>query len=439
MRKIVKMSIVAATLVATSSMAADKGIDIVTTGQAVVYYQSQAGNGNGEDNLFNNKKSFANVGLQLNLDADLKNNFTFGSQLNYLGTAGLEKNVVNGVMQDDNNEDSQFYLSQLYVAKKMGNTNVKVGRQELPMSLSPFAYSEDWSVFKNTFDAILAVNTDIKDTTLVGAYVSGGNYNTPNNASMADFGNLTVGGVKNSNPADTIKYEEMDVQGTAYMLTAQNKSIPMATVTATYYGVQNILLDNTAGAKAFADANILWGDVAISDKSLPMGLSVGIQGGAIMPDSASTLDDTKAFGAKVSIKPMDSLGLTLAYSHVNDGAVALVNVGGIKTPLYTQMIGNQTAISKDANTFMVKADYDMGEYGAITLQDGYTKGGDANRDSVGRVGTDVNNNDLELIYKIKAGGVQYYAAFINRTWSEEKLADGQDSENWVRVWGRYNF
>ena len=429
MRKLVKMSIVAASLVATSAMAADKGIDIAVTGQAALYYQTVAGNGNGEENLFDSSKSRANAGLQLNLDADLKNNFTFGSQITYLGTAGLQKNLVdhtpqniNGAVGTSNGINDDIYLSQLYVAKKIANTTVKIGRQELPMSLSPFAYSEDWSVFKNTFDAILAVNTDLPDTTVVGAYVSGGNYNGPIDQNMAQFGDLLVTGNDGSTAA---------VESTAYMATVQNKSIPMATVTATYYSVSNVRADATATV----DADIVWGDVTITDKSLPMGLTVGLQGGSMMVD-ASGAKDTNAFGAKVSIKPINPLTLCLAYSSVNDGDVALVNVGGVKTPLYTQMIANQDPISMDADTIMVKAAYDMGEYGSVTLQDGFTSAGDVNRENRGGKQTDYN--DLELIYKIKSGGVQYFAAIVNRSWSED-TATGMDNQNWIRVWGRYNF
>ncbi len=422
MRNMVKMSIVAASLIATSAMAADKGIDIVTNGQAVVYYQTAAGNGNGEQDLFNDSTSRANIGLQLDLSADLKNNFTFGSQINYLGTSGLEKNLVGNTMQDVDaktgsaNISDDIYLSQLYVAKKMGNTNVKIGRQELPLSLSPFAYSEDWNVFKNSFDAVLAVNSDIPNTTLVGAYVAGGNYNGLA-SDMSNYGDLKV--TINS----TTKYE---IDSTAYMATVQNKSIPMATVTATYYAVSNVA--------ATVDADIVWGDVTISDKSLPMGLTVGLQGGSIMPDSG--LDDTNAFGAKINIKPISPLALCLAYSYVNDGAVALVNVGGVKTPLYTQMIANQDPISKDASTIMLQAAYDMGANGSIILQDGFTTAGDANRENRGGVDTDYN--DLELIYKIKSGGVQYFAAIVNRSWSEETATE-MDNQNWVRFWARYNF
>ena len=412
MRNMVKMSIVAASLIATSAMAADKGIDITTTGQAVVYYQTLANNGAGAPDLFDQATAKANAGVQLNLDADLKNNFTFGSQINYLGTLGLEKNVVSGTMQNtnggitENNIADDIYLSQIYVAKKIGNTNVKLGRQELPQSLSPFAYSEDWNVFKNSFDAVLAVNSDIPNTTLVGAYVAKGNYNNVG-SNMSSYGDI-------STTAGT-------VSDTAYMVTAQNKSIPMATVTATYYSVSNV-----AGS---VDADILWGDVAIAGKDLPMGLNFGIQGGQIAPDLTGA-KDTNALGLQAGIKPISALTLTAAYTTVDDGTVGVKNTGGIKTPLYTQMILNQTSLYSDNDTYMLKAAYSLGTAGTIIAQGTMT---DDNRN----IAIPKDMTDLELVYKVKAGGVDFLAAYVNQSWDAAAgAADGQDL---IRVVARYNF
>ncbi|OHE15617.1 MAG: hypothetical protein A2540_01280, partial [Sulfurimonas sp. RIFOXYD2_FULL_37_8] len=402
----------AASLIATSAMAADKGIDVVTTGQAVVYYQTLANNGAGAPDLFDQATARANAGVQLNLDADLKNGFSFGSQINYLGTLGLEKNVVSGTMQNtngnitENNIADDIYLSQIYVAKKIGNTNVKLGRQELPQSLSPFAYSEDWNVFKNSFDAILAVNSDIPNTTLVGAYVAKGNYNNVG-SNMSSYGDI-------STTAGT-------VSDTAYMVTAQNKSIPMATVTATYYAVSNV-----AGS---VDADILWGDVAIAGKDLPMGLNFGIQGGQIAPDLTGA-KDTNALGLQAGIKPVDALTLTAAYTTVNDGTVGVKNTGGIKTPLYTQMILNQASLYSDNDTYMLKAAYSLGTAGTIIAQGTMTED---NRN----IAIPKDMTDLELIYKVKAGGVDFLAAYVNQSWDAAAgAADGQDL---IRLVARYNF
>jgi hypothetical protein len=421
------VSLAAASLIVTSAVAADKGIDIVTTGQAVVYYETHQTNGNndnltGQDDtkMFDQQSSNANVGVQLNLDADLKNNFTFGSQLTYLGTMGLEKNLVGAVKQGGgvattSDARDQIALTKIFVAKKIGNTTVKVGRQELPKSLSPFAFSEGWNVFKNTFDAALVVNTDIPDTTVVGAYVGGGNSST----NIQNIDNL-IGGA---------------VTGTAYMLTVANKSIPMTAITLSYYDLAQI----AAFTKGDNGARAMWANVAVAGKDLPMGLKVGLQGGQMNPEE-KTYDSTEAIGAKVGLKPMDALSLCLAYTSVNgndnEGNLAMKNTGGIKTPLYTQMVYNQDAIALDANTFMVKAAYNTGDYGTITAQYAGTSAGKSNL--MNRAGQETDYGELDLVYKIKAAGVQYFAAFINRSWSEKNTATA-DQDNRLRLWARYNF
>ena len=411
------VSIAAVSLIVSSAMAADKGIDIVTTGQAVLYYNAAATNASSpnDQDLFGtgaNDNTRANAGIQLNMDADLKNGFTFGSTLNYLGTLGLEKNVVTATMQNTAATQSDIYLSQLFIAKKIANTTFKLGRQELPQSLSPFAYSEGWNVFTNTFDAMLVINSDIPDTTLVGAYVSKTNGNGFGN-DMSTFNDLSV----NNNAITGVPGASVD--GTAYMLTAQNKSIPMTTVTASYYDVAQV-----GGGEG---ASILWGDVAVADKSLPMGLKLGVQGGQIAPE-ASGSNDTDAFGVKVGIAPIENLTLCAAYTSVNDGDVQVRNTGGVKTPLYTQLVGNQASIALDNNTYMLKAAYNTGDYGTVILQ-----GTQTSDESI----ADRDLTNIELVYKVQAGGVDFLAAYINQAWSE-KVAT-VDAQDIVRVVARYNF
>jgi hypothetical protein len=405
------ISLATASLIASSAMAADKGIDFTTTGQAVVYYQT---NGQGDADLFSQDSSRANIGLQLNIGADLGNSFTFGSQINYLGTAGLEKNLVSDTLQSTTgvgamgNISDEITLSKIFVAKQIANTTVKIGRQELPKSLSPLAFSEDWNVFKNTFEAILVVNSDVPDTTIVAAYVGQSNANL--GANMATFNNLTA----------VTTLGSASVNGTAYMLTAQNTSLPMTTVTASYYTMNKITGANGNRADA------LWLDAKIADKSLPMGLNVGLQYGSIMPDLAITTaeEDTTAFGVKVAAKPMDALSLTAAFTSVDEGTVAIKNVGtGIKTPLYTQMVFNQNYISLASDTIMVKGAYSLGDAGTVIAQFSSSTAANAADDYL----------DMELLYKVKAGGVNFLAAYLNTTVGDTEAV------NTVRVWARYAF
>ena len=461
------ISLATASLIASTAMAADKGIDIVTTGQAVVYYETNDGNGvdavtnKDESSLFRDANSNANVGVQLNLNADLGNNFSFGAQLSYLDALGLNKNLVgdtrvkqvggsipNTQALGATDTTNDLALTKIFVAKKVGNTTVKIGRQELPKSLSPLAYSEGWSVFKNTFEAVLLVNSDIPDTTLVGAYVGGGT------------------GMDLSNSDDlvaTTTAGNLAVNGTAYMLTAQNKSIPMTTVTASYYALSHIGQDATIGATG-VHADALWVDAQVAGKDLPLGLKVGLQAGNISPDNytvgggaiAVPMTDTTAFGAKVSLKPVDALSLCAAFTSVDGAnidatgtvtkhAVAIKNTGtGVKTPLYTQMIANQDAIALDGDTFMLKAAYSLGDNGTVIVQGTYTAAGKSNANTyTDNAGREQGNDytDLELVYKFKSGGVQYFAAYVNQTWDSVDFGSvgQQDNNDKIRVWARYAF
>jgi hypothetical protein len=76
-----------------------------------------------------------------------------------------------------------------------------------------------------------------------------------------------------------------------------------------------------------------------------------------------------------------------------------------------------------------------------------TSAGDAN---INKIGCDadgknckgVDYNELDVIYKVKAGGVTYWASAMLISTSEEAGiigAPNADNTAKVRLWGRYNF
>lgn len=425
------ISLATASLIASSAMAADKGIEFTTHGQAVLYYQTATDGASGSADLFHKDASTANVGVQLDITSDLGNGFAFGSQISYLGTDGLEKNLVSDTKQvsafDDNKKiienggagldaanstTNQLMLTKIYVAKKIANTTVKLGRQELPKALSPLAFSEGWNVFKNTFDAALVVNTDIPKTTLVAAYVG-----RSTGMDLSSVGNLSV----SSSAGD------LAVAKTAYMITAQNTALPMTTVTASYYAL--------AGVDTVHSADAIWFDAKIADKSLPMGLKVGVQTGMIMPDKVA--DDTTAFGAKAGISPIKNVTVCGAFSFVNgnkDGkpqaAVKNTIEGAGNTPLYTQMIANKDAIALDNMTYKIKGSYSLNNYGTVTAQAAYTDAGSINLN-----GNGTDYTEFDLMYTTNVGGVDLLAAYVYQDWDTKN----DKSEDIIRVVARYNF
>jgi hypothetical protein len=164
------------------------------------------------------------------------------------------------------------WISEAYLTYGTGNTSIKAGRQTLPQALSPFAYSENWNVFANTFDSVLVVNTDISNTTLVGAWVAGGNVNSFGMTNLSDFNSL--------NGDDGV-----------YMITAQNKSIADLTLTGSYYYAKDFGARNMLGT---GDLDALWGDAAYNAGDF----GVAIQGGTL---EAGALD-MNAFGANLLVQ-----------------------------------------------------------------------------------------------------------------------------------------
>jgi len=288
-----------------------------------------------------------------------------------------------------------------------GNTSIKAGRQELPKALSPFAYSEDWNVFKNTFDAVVVVNSDLPDTTLVGAWVYRNN--------------------KNGMHADMSAFNALNNHDGVFMLTAQNKSIENLTLTASWYFAKDMLDDVNNTKKE--DLNILWADAQYDAGSF----NVGLQGGTAKSDAFNPKDDIVAFGAKVGGK-FNGVNVMAAYSNVNNGGGSLkgvFNVGGETSALYTDTAVNQLLVGNplevDANKFVVSA--------GVDALGGNILGAFAYTDS------DENNTtkEFDLVYSTNVAGIDVTAAYVYLKADVPVNAKGKTKANLVRVVGSYNF
>jgi hypothetical protein len=384
--KITKLSLVA---IAAMTLTTGAMAETEFNGQAVAFTQTVDQSGNGD--LFGSDSTYGAVGLQLGA---VNKNIIGG-----IG-AGVE---VSGIHNDDG-QAGGFYggggnagttsggMTQAYLTYGTGKTSFKLGRQQLPKSLSPFAFSEGWQMFKNTFDAGLVVNSDIKDTTLVYAFVKNVNSSVNGYANEDSFVPLGNG---------------------AHMVTASTKAIPSVTVTGSAYQV---------GADA-GDVTILWGDV--KGKVGPIGIAV--QGGQVAPEN---LDSTSALGAKVSGK-VAMFNLSAAYSKVGSGAGIIRNATGVKSPLYTQMVLNNVGNyhSKPGSEFTKL--FATTKAGGGTVKVGYGLGANANNSA-----TDYSELDLMYVTKLNKN-TKVFAAYV-RTNDDDVLSPLNDN-NFVRVWGRYSF
>jgi len=398
--KLTKLSLAAIMALGFTS-AAMADVDVQFGGQAVLYYQTldkdgvpgsdffQQTNDNGKAN------SQGNVGLQIKAKADLGNDFQAGVTTNIIGTLGLENNLVAGVMQKakkgTNGDLDGFWLAEAYVAKTVGNTTLKLGRQYLN---TPLAFSEGWNVFKNSFEAAVLVNKDLPDTTVVLAMVNKGN----KNGLGADMGNFV-----SLNPAG-------GNDNGVYALGIINNSI------------ENLNLA-IWGYELTSAASAVWADASYKLDAGDIPLTIALQGANIDPDAAGA-DSTDMWGAKLATK-VQGWGLSVAYDDVSDGALGMSEVGGVKTKLFVQQILNQGSIKSDAETTQLKVVTPAYNGFKLIAQYAMTDDTSANPDDL---------NELDLIVKGKVLGTNLLVAYVNQDF------DGaNEDKSLFRVVARYKF
>ncbi len=376
--------------------AAMADVNVQFGGQAVLYYQTLQKD-NADLDFFDKAGSRGNVGLQITSKADLGNGFSAGVTANVIGTAGLEGNLVNGVMQtasDTNGDLGGYWIPEAYVAKKAGNTIVKIGRQYLN---TPFAFSEGWNVFKNSFEAAVLINQDIPDTTAVLAMVNKANGNGVGKV-MDTFGAVNpAGGTDNA----------------VYALGLLNKSIPNLNANLWAYNLTSL-------------ATAVWAELGYKmDVGVPLTLAAHY---ANVNPSDDALEDTTMYGVKLGAK-VNGFGLSISYDDVDDGDIPIHNVGtGVKTKLFAQQILNQGAIKKDAKTTQIKV-VTPEFYGAkLIAAYAMTDAGDKNL-----MGANNDLDELDVIVKTKVLGTNLLLAYVNQSY------DKTDDQDLLRVVARYKF
>jgi len=372
--KITKMSLVAALLVGSSAFAIE---NTKVTGDANVYYMTQDGNGG---SLLNAADSAADIGLNLNLTTDLFKSdaisISAGAGYTVLTTLGLENNLVNGVWGGAHTataNGSSFgaqvndaaWVNEAWLAISSGKSIVKVGRMELD---TPLAFTEKWTIEKNTFDAAVLINQDIPDTTLVGAFVGNGN-------GTENFGTV-VGAPASSNAAGVGAVVDangdFNTYGTngAYAIAAINNSWKPLTAQAWYYDVTRV-----------ATAYWLQADLNLD------GILVGAQySGISVDDNVAAGVSSDVYALMLGYTMKDTFTAKMSYSQVgkdfsagfNTATANGTSVGGIagaaQSKLYTEAwwgYGNVTRADTSSFNLTLEgtvSDIDLGAYGTISQQ-----------------------------------------------------------------------
>jgi len=398
--KFTKLSLIAA-LAVTTAMAGDAKI----SGDAKLFYGTTDANNN---DLFNKNGAYGDAAVNLNYSNEIIKGVTANVGVTGISTLGLEGELVSGTWVTHGGtrttagvDDKIWIDTANIVVTPIEKTMLVIGRQTLD---TPLAFTETWNIAKNTFDAVVAVDNHIPDTTLVGAWVGRGN-------GQNGYENVD-GGMSKYGALNSAQENALAVNEGAFAAAAITKSIPMTTAQAWYYNVKNE-----------ADAYWLQADIAATKE-----LNFGIQHAKIMPKGVvEGKDDTSAIAAKVGYTA-NGISVALAYSEVDDkGLVYMGNTatGGAhngQSKLYTDAWWNLGYVGQaGAKTAMISAAYDM-----FTAQ--YTTVSNDNSTAAKVLEMD----EVTLTATTKVGPVDATVALIN-TSSDDNSIDGNTVQAYLTV------
>ncbi|WP_345976514.1 hypothetical protein [Sulfurimonas sp. HSL3-7] len=334
--KLIKISLLAATLVASSAFAID---NVKVSGNAMLFYGTNDGfdtgfNSDKDASLFGKDYSWGQTSLGLGVTADLTEGVSSGVHLTAISAMGLT-NIVSGVFEGGLTDE--YWFDEAWLAGTYGKTTAKVGRMTLD---TPLAFTETWSVAYNTFEAGVLINEDIPDTTLVAAYIGESN----NGNAMGQWGTGQYAGVTADwDGSQNTTFGLVNGGKGAYTIGAVNNSWTPLTVQGWFYNLPSA-----------ATAYWVQGDLA-----LDMGLSVGAQVAGIDANVATGDSSNIAYAGKVGYEMKDTFAVSVAGSQIgeNDNGIgAGFNVFGAQSKLYTEAWWNFTYVARpDTTTVNVTA------------------------------------------------------------------------------------
>ncbi len=308
----------------------------------------------------------------LGVEKQLGNGFGFGAEVAGWSDLGLDIADRSALYWADGAanagaDQTDAEVSQAYLTYTFGNTAIKAGRQALPKAVSPWAWSaRSAGIIDISYDGVVIANTDLEDTTLVGAWID-----------QVSFTN------------DFLPNVDISDDTGLFMLAMINKSLANTTLAlSTYY------IPSSNFTPSLEDTWSVWASAVGNANAVNWGVQV-----AYVDGDQAGWDSTFGVAAKIGSKWGD-LGAELVVGYINDGDYSLKTAGsGRGTSAFWTFTGDfgGDIVGDNVWSIMLKANYDLHENGKLF---GIVEYFDADNNAVFDSAT-----DLRLGYKFKVLGL----------------------------------
>lgn len=256
--------------------------------------------------------------------------------------------------------DSYTYIGELYANYKIGNTNLKIGRQKLD---TPLAGADDARMLPNLFEAAVISNTDIKDTTLIAAHVTRESVGTFGNVYGQDALALQSGYGLGYKSATSGAFRDM---GAVALGVAGAGTDGVTAVAAIYNGIPNLKLQawdyyaHDILNAAYLQADYGWNCLFINGVKMSGSAQYINQSG--IGDKLAGSVDSNYWGAKLGAKYND-FDIYGAYSQTGSSNGSLMNGGTVSPwggmPAFTQGMVTRHQFFADTDSWKIGAGYNL--------------------------------------------------------------------------------
>ncbi len=354
--KLAKLSLAAMVVagLASSSFAADTLADAFKNGkvkgQLKAWYFDKT-----VENAADENANVLALGLELNYVTDSLYGFYAGATFQGASQPWIEDDAKTRFVNEMHT--SGAVLSEAYLGYKIGKTNAKIGRQYIS---TPLVDGSGSRIFKESFEGVTVVNTDIPQTTLIAGYVNKfqGRTSVVSDNGDGDAPTFEKRAVFNG-------FDVADFDG-AYTAAIINKSITGLTLTAQY----GVFKDVEASPTAIADADVYYTE---ANYVLPVaGFKLGFDANYRGSRTDTGLDaknlEGDMFGARVSIKDLAGFGASFAATTTDSNDNVILGMGNGPSS-YTGTLIRASAETAKLNTdaYLFTATYDFSKLGATGL------------------------------------------------------------------------
>jgi len=378
--KLAKLSLAAMVVagLASSSFAADTLADAFKNGKVngelkAWYFDQSADQTNGRMNNAN----ITTVAATLGYVTDTFYGFSLGTTFQGSGNVGSAETSAKTTFRNDEYVGGGV-LSEAYLAYTLGKTTVKVGRQFIA---TPLVSGSGSRIYTEAFEGAVIVNTDLPQTTLIGAYVDKFQGRT---SSVSENTNKNIAGSATANSlngdAPTFRNTAVFTGGASSGMVAQfddaysvgviNKSITNLALTAQYAVFKDVTapLSATTGRVDDVDVYYTEANYVLPVAGFKLGFDANFRGSHTGDNlKVAQLDGTYTAG-RISISELAGFGFSFAAGTVSESDSVVAGMGNGPTSYTSTMIrGTSTRMMADTDSYLFAATYDFSKIGVAGL------------------------------------------------------------------------